>query len=49
MAAEAVTVTVELLIVSVTAVTAAAGLTFNCSKLPPVAVVMVADTLPASR
>src|SRR5262245_28378378 len=40
--------TVVVSIVSVTAVVAAAGLTASCSKPPPVAVLIVADTLPAS-
>ena len=35
-------------IVSVIAVVAAAGLTARLSKLPPVALEIVADTLPAS-
>ena len=34
-------------IVSLTAVVAATGLTIRFSKLPPLAAVMVADTLPA--
>ncbi len=45
----AVRLTVVPSIVSVTVVTAAAGSTTSDSKLPPVAVVIVAETLPASR
>ena len=44
----AVRLTVVLFTVSVIAVTAAAGLTTRLSKLPPVALAIVADTLPAS-
>ena len=44
----AVSDTVVVSMVSVTAVVAAAGLTASASKLPPVAAVIVADTLPAS-
>ena len=44
----AVRLTVVVLIVSVIAVVAAAGLTTSDSKLPPVALEIVADTLPAS-
>ena len=44
----AVRLTVVVSIVSVTAVVAAAGLTTRLSKLPPVALLIVADTLPAS-
>ena len=43
-----VRLTVVTSIVSVIAVVAAAGLTARLSKLPPVAVLIVADTLPAS-
>ena len=44
----AVSETVVVSTVSVIAVMAAAGLTVRFSKSPPVAVLMVADTLPAS-
>ena len=44
----AVRVAVVVSTVSVTLVTAAVGLIARFSKLPPVAVVIVADTLPAS-
>ena len=43
-----VRLSVVVLIVSVTLVVAAAGLTANASKLPPEAPLIVADTLPAS-
>ena len=44
----AVSETVVVSSVSVTLVVAAAGLIARFSKLPPVAVVMVAETVPAS-
>ena len=44
----AVRVTVVVSTVSVTAVTAAAGLATRLSKLPPLVAVIVAETLPAS-
>ena len=44
----AVKLTVVVSIVSVTAVVAAAPLTTRLSKLPPTALAIVADTLPAS-
>src|SRR5215831_9803277 len=44
----ALRLTVVVSIVSVIAVVAAAGLIARLSKLPPLAAVMVADTLPAS-
>src|SRR5262245_40915400 len=44
----ALKLTVVASIVSVTAVVAAVGLTARLSKLPPVALLIVADTLPAS-
>src|SRR5262245_14721826 len=44
----AVRLTVVASIVSVIAVVAAAGLIASASKLPPVALLMVADTVPAS-
>src|SRR5688500_8559439 len=46
--AVAVRLTVVVAIVSVIAVVAAAGLIARLSKLPPVALEIVADTLPAS-
>ena len=46
--AEAVRLTVVVAMVSVIAVVAAAGLIARLSKLPPVALLIVADTLPAS-
>src|SRR6185436_19063885 len=47
-AGEAVSDSVVVSMVSVTAVVAAAGLIARLSKPPPVAVAIVADTLPAS-
>jgi hypothetical protein len=44
----ALKLTVVALMVSVIAVVAAAGFTTNDSKLPPLAALIVADTLPAS-
>ena len=46
--ADAVSDTVVVSVVLVMVVLAAAGLTASCSKLPPEALAIVADTLPAS-